>query len=145
MDVVTITIPGKPVQKDRPRINTRGNKPRVFNGQREQEKVFKALLLDEYDGKILTGPLSINFEFVFDRPKSHFGTGKNISKLKKKASKYHVVKPDKDNLEKFALDCMEGIVFVNDSQVITGITSKRYTNRNGEDAHTYITIYIYEY
>ena len=44
----------------------------------------------------LTGPLEVNLSFVFDRPKSHY-MGKL---LRPNAPIHHIIKPDKDNLDK---------------------------------------------
>lgn len=140
MDVCTIEIPGEPIPKARPRFSGKGKFVRVYNGQRAQEKEFKGKVLNNWPSQNLSlEPLWIDLEFVFDRPKSHMGTGRNEGMVKKSAPKYHVVKPDKDNLEKFVLDCLEGLFYKNDSQVFGGITVKRYA-KYGESQKTIITI-----
>lgn len=135
-----IIIPGKPVGKKRPRFARRGKFVSTYNDQETEEGKFILFLRDTYSGEVLTGPLQIDLEFVFDRPKGHFGSGRNSHLLKPSSPKYHIIKPDKDNLEKFALDCMEGVVFKNDSQVYSGLTTKRYADQSDETAHTKITI-----
>lgn len=139
--MITIVISGKPIPKKRPRFAKRNGFVTTYNDQRREEDEFKRIL--KYQIKLALGPftcpLVIDFEFVFDRPKAHYGTGRNSKVLKKDAPNFHVSKPDKDNLEKFALDCMEGVVFNNDSQVFSGTTTKRYA-RKGEEAQTIISI-----
>lgn len=125
-DGVSFSIPGKPVPKKRHRTVRAGDGVRSYSDQQGEVADFRGALRLRYEGGILTGPLQIDFLFIFSRPKSHYGTGRNHLILKKSAPPYHVVKPDKDNLEKFALDCMEGIVFKNDSQVWYGRTKKKY-------------------
>ena len=141
--MITIEIPGKPIPKKRPRFAKRGNFVQTYNDQKKEEGEFKKFL--KYQVKLaldpLTCPLVIDLEFIFDRPKSHYGTGRNSRALKSSAPEFHVSKPDKDNLEKFALDCMEGILFKNDSQVYSGTTTKRYA-RAGEEACTRIVVYL---
>lgn len=132
-DGTVVRIYGKPVSKKRHRVARTGNGVRSYSDQTEESKRFKQMLAKIYKGKVLTGPLEIDFLFLLPRPKSHYGTGRNSSTLKKSAPRYHVCKPDKDNLEKFALDCMEGIVFKNDSQVYSGTAEKRY----GDDIPSY--------
>lgn len=38
----------------------------------------------------------------------------------------HTIKPDKDNLEKLANDALNKIVWIDDSRIVDGITSKWY-------------------
>ena len=130
---------GKPIPKKRPRFTKRGNFVQTYNCQKKEEDNFRRHLKCQFKTKPLSCPLIIDFEFVFDRPKSHYGTGRNSKTLKATSPDFHVVKPDKDNLEKFALDCMEGVVFNNDSQVFSGTTTKRYA-LEGEEAQTIISI-----
>ena len=130
---------GKPIPKKRPRFTKRGNFVQTYNCQKKDEDNFRRHLKFQFKSDPLSCPLIINFEFVFARPKNHYGTGKNSGKLKATSPEFHAVKPDKDNLEKFALDCMEGVVFNNDSQVFSGATMKRYA-LEGEEAQTIITI-----
>ena len=75
----------------------------------------------------LTGPLEVNLSFVFDRPKSHY----KGELLRPNAPIHHIIKPDKDNLDKAALDTLtrEGF-WVDDSQVARGYTCKRYASRD---------------
>ena len=68
----------------------------------------------------------VNVLFEFPRPKSHFGTGKNASKLKESAAVHHTVMPDKDKLTRNILDAMQGVAYKNDSQVFDGKTTKIY-------------------
>lgn len=41
---------------------------------------------------------------------------------------HHTKKPDCDNYLKFACDCMNGLFWIDDSQVITATIQKRYSN-----------------
>lgn len=139
--MIELRIPGKPVGKKRPRFARGGKFTTTYNDQRTDEGKFILFLRESYSGAVEYGPLRIDCEFVFDRPKSHYGTGRNAGKIKQSSPQYHVIKPDKDNLEKFVFDCMEGVVFHNDSQVYAGETVKRYADV-GESAHTNIRIHL---
>ena len=46
----------------------------------------------------INAAVSLRCEFVFPRPLSHYGTGKNATKLKPSAPRYHVKTPDVDKL-----------------------------------------------
>jgi len=72
-------------------------------------------------------PLMVKFIFYMPRPKNHYGTGKNKDVLKSSAPKFHTVKPDIDNLEKFLLDSLNGIYWRDDSIISTLIARKIYT------------------
>jgi Holliday junction resolvase RusA-like endonuclease len=60
------------------------------------------------------------------RPLSHYGTGKNRNKLKSASPEWHSKKPDLDNLVKFVKDCLNGIAWKDDAQVVTLAATKKY-------------------
>ena len=64
---------------------------------------------------LLASALEVRLSFLFQRPKS----------LPKKI-RYHIKKPDIDNLAKSVLDALEGIIYMNDAQVISLRVSKDY-------------------
>jgi Holliday junction resolvase RusA-like endonuclease len=74
----------------------------------------------------ITGPIKVCINAWFRRPKSHFGTGKNSSKLKADAPGFHVKKPDIDNVLKFVLDALNGIYWIDDAQIAEVSVVKRY-------------------
>ncbi len=75
------------------------------------------------------GPVKVQMLFAMPRPKAHFGTGKNVSKLKASAPLLHIKKPDIDNLQKFAFDCLNGMAWRDDSQVCELEARKEYSER----------------
>jgi Holliday junction resolvase RusA-like endonuclease len=83
--------------------------------------------------KNLEGPIALRLVFRMPRPKSHFGTGKNSSKLKDKAAYWHTTKPDLDNIEKALKDALSDIrAWRDDCQVCDVQKSKIYVE--GMDA-----------
>ena len=52
----------------------------------------------------INAAVSLRCEFVFPRPLSHYGTGKNATKLKPSAPRYHVKTPDLDKLVRGVCD-----------------------------------------
>lgn len=46
-------------------------------------------------------------------------------------NEFHLVKPDLDNLVKYYLDCMNGIVFADDKQIVELAASKEYCDHAG--------------
>jgi Holliday junction resolvase RusA-like endonuclease len=125
-----IVIPGKPIAKKRPRFARIGKFVRTYNEQETEESRFLWEVKQHMNGeKPLDGPLAVQFVFFLPRPKGHYGTGKNAGKLKPSAPKYHIKKPDCDNLEKFVADCLNGLVWKDDSQIIKSITEKHYSEQ----------------
>lgn len=77
----------------------------------------------------LTGPLRIDVTFYFPRPKSHFRTGKHCEDLRSDAPTWHTSRPDRDNLDKAVLDCLQTIGMISDdANVVCGTLEKRYVN-----------------
>lgn len=91
--------------------------------------------------ELLTGPLWLDVDFYFHRPKAHFGTGRNAGKLKPSAPWYpHKVVKDLDNLVKNTADALNNIVYVDDRQIVRLTASKAYVNSPGSTVGTYIVI-----
>jgi len=134
-----ITILGAPIAKKRPRFVRVGKGVRTYSAQDTEEGRFLWEILMQHNVPIFTKALRVDFEFIFSRPKSHFGTGRNANKLKPSAPKFFIKKPDYDNLEKFALDAMNNHVYTDDNLVAGGFTWKRYA-KYGEHNKTVITI-----
>jgi len=126
-----IIIPGRPVAKARPRFARRGKFVTTYNDQQTEEGKVLFEIQKQWQTSPRTGPVVIEFGFYMPRPKGHYGTGKNAGKLKMSAPVYPVVKPDIDNLIKFYLDCMNGVVFEDDRQIIRCHASKLYSEALG--------------
>lgn len=125
--MIEIIVPGEPIAKKRPRFARRGKFTVTYNDQETEEGKFIAQVLYQIgDHQPLSGPLSAKFFFYRSRPKGHYGTGRNSGKLKPSAPAWPTTKPDKDNYEKFVLDCMNQIVFKDDSQVVDSRSIKAY-------------------
>lgn len=134
-----IIIPGKPIAKARPRFARRGKFTKTYSAQETEESKFYMLAKRQIK-EPLSGPLMFHARFVFARPKSHFGTGKNAGKLKPSAPFYHTQTIDLDNLCKFALDCLQGLAFENDSHIVGIRAEKEY----GAEARTEIMLFKFD-
>jgi len=64
-----------------------------------------------------TDAVFVTLGFMFARPKSHYGSGRNSHEIKRSAPAYKSTRPDLDKLVRAVLDALTGIVFVEDSQV----------------------------
>lgn len=129
------SVPGEP--KGQPRAKAFARKmgstyvARVYNpGTAEAWKSAIAIAVREHGlaGRMLTGPVRLRMSCHFQRPKSHFGAGKNAAHLKAGAPQHHLGKPDLDNVVKAAKDAMTQLgVWRDDSQVIEEILAKGYS------------------
>ena len=80
----------------------------------------------------LAGSISVNLGFIFERPKSHFRSGKYSHLLKDDAPDFHTKKPDCDNLAKAVLDVLTELkIWHDDSQVTHLTTTKQYGDKSG--------------
>lgn len=69
------------------------------------------------DQPLLAGPVRVKARFIFPRPKSHFGTGRNADVLKQDAPAYVTKAPDVDKLQRAIGDSLTGVVYMDDSQI----------------------------
>ena len=88
--------------------------------------------LEAYSGKPFDEPVSVTVTFVFPRPKSHYGTGKNAKFLKKNAPYFCTSKKngDIDKLCRSTFDALSvssgGSVIMDDSLIVAVKAWKRY-------------------
>jgi Holliday junction resolvase RusA-like endonuclease len=77
-------------------------------------------------------PVSVDITFLFERPKSHYGSRNKKPYLKDSAPEYHTQKPDIDNLEKAVFDAISDAgMWKDDCQVVISTSAKRWTRRKG--------------
>lgn len=77
------------------------------------------------------GPVIVHVYFVFARPRSHYGTGRNASVLKASAPEHGPVtrnRADVDKLARAVLDAITHVVFADDSQVIRLLAAKSWAD-----------------
>ena len=89
--------------------------------------------------QMLLGQVHLDIEFVFSRPKSHYGSGRNAAKLKESAPVLHSNKPDLSKLIRSTEDALTNIAYKDDSQVCKISSLKRYADQ-GELPGAIITI-----
>jgi Holliday junction resolvase RusA-like endonuclease len=109
----------------------------VYDPSSKDKKIAIQQIKEQFTGKPYTDALKIKFVFHIKRPKAHFRTGKYSDELKKTAPVYHTKRPDVDNFVKFYMDCMNKVVYLDDSQVIELRATKEY-----DDKESYTEIII---
>lgn len=122
MNILHITIPGKPIAKQR----ARKKKHNVwYNPQSDIMNQIKLLIKNQLPDNFKMipkgNPVKLDFMFFF-----------NPIKSQKKINEFdpYIKKPDIDNLSKFILDIMSKIVFYDDNQCYCQGAEKRYTLKN---------------
>lgn len=120
-----ISIPGKPRPQGSvtPMVSRSTGKSFVKYGPTTVEHRNFAIgkLAKKWKRKaLITGPVVIKYRFMFARPKSHFGTGRNAEKLKDSAPDYHARIPDLDKLERLMNDALVLAGVIKDDSQVAG-------------------------
>ncbi len=129
---LSITIPGPPVAKKRPRFARRGKFVTVFNCQETEEgKIRWEMKAQAGDMKAPRGvPVALHVGLYMPIPASW-------SKKKQANPGPHVSKPDIDNMLKTIKDCGNGVLWDDDSQINFVRAGKAYS----DDPRTLIDIF----
>lgn len=140
--IIELTIPGVPVAQPRQRQAARMVAGKIvqrnYLPQDHPVWAFRSLVQMEARRHFEAphdGPVEMSVRFVLPRPQ------KMIWKTRPMVRVPHVGKPDRDNLLKAVQDALEGIVYLNDSQVWCGDVRKIIA-RGGEDPHTWLRILV---
>jgi Holliday junction resolvase RusA-like endonuclease len=112
-----IVIEGKPI----PKKNTLFGNKRGYNSQKKLMDGIRMVIKSQYKGELLTGAVKLDVIYYMPIPK-------DTSKKKRKALKWHIKRPDEDNMTKLIKDCMSGIVYKDDSQVADARYRKIYSD-----------------
>ena len=129
MPDLTITIPGKPIAKKRPRFARRGKFVTTYNCQETEEGRFMFSIMAQLpEGwQPIQGPVRLEALFMMPIPCSS-----NKKRLDMALGNIrHTKKPDTDNLLKFVKDCANGIIWKDDSQVYSIYATKFYAETPG--------------
>lgn len=123
---LSITIPGPPVPKGRPRVALRGGRAMAYTPgkTRRYEDLIRLEAGRAMEGRaMLAGPLSVEVRAFLAIPKS-------LNKAKRQAALEGalrpVTRPDCDNYAK-TIDALNGIAWQDDSQVVTLLVTKHYS------------------
>lgn len=122
-------VQGDPLAQKRHRSVKRGDYIHQYDPCADDKKTFALICREKAPSKPISGPVKVNCSFFFQRPKSHYKSNDRSRGLKATAPTFHVTKPDRDNLDKFVLDSLSGIYWVDDKQVCDGVIRKRYSDQ----------------
>lgn len=119
----SLTIPGDPVAKARPRVGKYG----TFTPQKTKnyETLVKELYFTKYGQTLMEGELKIDLKAFFSIPKS---TSKKKRAEMQDGRIRPTKKPDIDNIIKSVTDALNGVAYVDDSQVVEIVAHKHYSD-----------------
>jgi len=120
---LAFTVFGEPTPLSRHRVAGM----HMYNPSAKQQKLFALSCQKHMPESPLEGPLAAHMAFYFSRPKSHYRSGKYANELKPHQDHWHSKRKDLDNLIKFVLDSLNEKAFLDDSQIVTIVSSKQYT------------------
>lgn len=118
---IKLNIEGEPIPQGRPRFVRCGNFVKTYDPAKS--KTWKELVKWHaliQKAQPLDGPIEINMQFYFSRPKS---IPKHIH--------HHTKRPDLDNCVKAIQDALQSVCFTDDAQIIRVTASKQYSNTPG--------------
>lgn len=130
---MTITIPGVPIAKKRPRFARVGKFVRTYDPQETEEGRFLFEVQKQWNKPPLDCPLMVQCSFEMPIPKS---TSRKKKEWMLNNEFWHTKKPDVDNLLKFTCDCLNGVVWKDDSMIVNLRGGKVYS----EEPKTIIVI-----
>lgn len=123
--MIRFTVYGEPVAQGRPRFSTQHGFVRAYDPKKSKDykAVVRAAALDVCPQRML-GPLEMSVDIYRGIPKSW-------SKKKQEQAEQGLIKPilkpDVDNYVKAVKDALNGVCYVDDSQVVVLFISKHYS------------------
>lgn len=124
-----IIIPGNPISKTRHRSFVRFGKICTYDAQESKKHTVKRILnlsCIQNSYQIDESPLHVDIIFQMD---SFCGASNAIKNIREWGILPCTKKPDLDNLEKFVLDCGNGILWPDDRFIIKLTSKKIYSNK----------------
>lgn len=120
----TITIPGKPRGKGRPRFSRATGSTYTDDATAVYENLVKTIWMTVV-GERLSGELSVSIEAHYAIPTSK---PKKMQVAMRDGSVRPTTKPDIDNVIKAVLDGLNGVAYADDAQVVEISASKCYSD-----------------
>lgn len=85
-----------------------------------------SIFRDDMEGNLFQGPILLALYFFLERPKGHYGSGKNAGVVKAAAPRYPTGKPDVLKLARGVEDALTGMIWRDDAQIVAERLFKRY-------------------
>jgi len=130
------SVHGRPVPQGSVVAHVRGGKASIHyasgSGLAVWRNMVSAAARDAWTGDVYGGPITLTIDFHMQRPRNHY---RNLQGDLRSAARDElpIVAPDLDKLVRAILDSLTGIVYRDDGQVWSIVTSKSYAERPGVD------------
>ena len=128
---VEFFVPGQPVGKGRPRATVRAGRARLYTPAKTEKYEARVALFAQQamaGRPVMAGPVALSVTALFPIPTSW---PKKRQAAARAGTEQHTKRPDADNCAKAILDGLNGVVWKDDSQVVTLSIEKRYSDRPG--------------
>lgn len=133
--MISFEVPGEPVAQPRVKAVHRGGYTRVYTPAtaKPYKDAVRIVAMGHWRNPPAAGPVLIKIAFRFSRSKA-------MTWKRRPMDRYpHIKKPDLDNLAKAVLDALNGLVFLDDSQVVA-LHLEKECIAGDEEPHTWIAI-----
>ena len=133
------TIPGEPCGKGRARATIRAGRATMYTPAKtvSYEAQIKFFAQQAYKAQLIEGPVAMHIQALFGIPKSW--SKKKLAQLNNGEIKgFATKKPDNDNIQKIVADALNGVVYKDDSQIVSSFCTKYYGQTPG------VTVWIEE-
>ena len=123
---VEFFVPGQPVGKGRPRATVRAGRARLYTPAISEKYEARVALFAQQamaGRPVMAGPVALSVTALFPIPPSW---PKKRQAAARAGTEQHTKRPDADNCAKAILDGLNGVVWKDDSQVVTLSIEKRY-------------------
>ena len=131
--IVNFSIDGPPHGKGRPRFRRFGNFVQTYTDAKTKSYetlVKEAAIKAMGSSPPLEGPVKLDLIIRLPVPKSY---SKKLSEACLSGLVSPVKKPDWDNVAKSVADAMNGVIYLDDSQIVYAVISKAYAAEAGVD------------
>ncbi len=116
---IVLELVGPPIPWKAPYVGRRG----AYSPLTRIMHDLRHMLRQDYQGPLLEGPLELDLDFYMPIPKS---TSKKKKALMLEGALRPITTPDRDNLQKFISDVLQGVLYENDSTIVGGYSRKWY-------------------
>lgn len=127
---LSLYFPGDAKGKQRPRATTINGKARMYTPKQttDAEHNVAAMAFSQVGQPLLEGPLSVVVDITVRPPQSW---SKRKTEQALSGALFPTGKPDLDNVAKLYLDALNGILWVDDAQIVKLIVLKQYGEKAG--------------
>ena len=128
--MIKYSVPGEPRGKGRPKFARRGNFVKTYTDAKTasyEDQIRFYALQAMGDHKAIEGAVQVTISICLSVPRSY---SKRRTEDCLNGSERPLKKPDWDNVAKSICDAMNGIVYVDDTQIVEAHVTKQYAQQS---------------